>query len=251
MKKNISLFAFAVMLLSFVLSCEVDNQELKDDFSIEKNEKINLKQDLTNSRLVLCEIDGPTTGCPNQYVTYTYSTTLTMQSITWSVVNGNMTLYSGQGTNTATFLLASNFTGGWVQAYGSGTPDCVVSAEILNCGAGGGGGCPCPSPVIDDILCVSGGHPHWRFEVNGITSGDQISWSVNHGTIHSNPTQSYVIIEPNSGSINGFTVYCQIVRTCPDGSTKTRTAYYTNYYGNSCGSGTTGFVDNCDNGGLD
>ena len=58
-----------------------------------------------------------------------------------------------------------------------------------------------------------------------------------------------MIIEPNSGSTAGFTVYCKVERTCSDGSKKVRTAYYTNYYGNSCGTGTTGYVGGCSGGG--
>ena len=244
-------FLIAILAVFFIVnySCSSDVQEVNEDLNnTERILKIDNSKNDTNSKIAFlgCGIDGPISGCPGQTVTYTYTSNFSVSNILWSVTRGNLTLISGQGTTTATFLIGNFFSGGWVQVLGSGLPDCFASQEILKCGSiDNNDSCECPSPFIDDRLCVSGGHPHWRFQVDRIQPGDQITWSIDHGTIHSNPNQSYVIIEPNSSSIYGFTVLCKVVRTCSDGTTKERTAYYTNYYGNNCGTGTTGFKNSC------
>jgi hypothetical protein len=254
MKKSYLSIIILTLILSFNFSCDSDNQEfIEETNSIDNLLKVDEENSGNSSRKALsfCKIDGPTSACSGQTVTYTYSTDLTISNIVWSVTSGNLTLISGQGTNTAIFQIGSPFSGGWVQAYGSGSPDCFASIQILKCGSGGGNDtCACPSPIIDDVLCVSGGHPHWRFEVYGVSSSDQITWSINHGTVHSGANGgTYAIIEPNAGSTYGFTVFCKVVRTCADGTKKERTAYYTNYYGNSCGTGSTGFTTSCNSGG--
>ena len=267
MKKILKLTT-VVFLLTFSFSCENDDSELNIESTIEQEKTIetfkanqvffpgevlqskSAKSAKKIPNLFGCGVTGLNCASPNQTLTYTYANSSINTNATWTIDSGSISISSGQGTNTVNLIFGSNFTGGYVTVSGAGIPNCSVTFEILKCGSGGDGDedgnwCECPDPVIDDRLCVSGGHPHWRFQVDGISSSDQITWSINHGTIHSNPNQSYVIIEPNSGSTYGFTVYCKVERTCPDGSKKVRTAYYTNYYGNSCGTGTTGFIGSC------
>lgn len=203
-----------------------------------------------------CTITGPECGEPGQDITLTYNinSTSNPSPVNWTINNEGISMTSNDGENPATFHLDEGvFAGGTVTASYTNSEcgnDCSQTIEIPLCSDGTGDGttdtdnepCVCPEPFIDDRACVSGGHPHWRFEVEDINNSDDIVWTVNHGTIHSSPYQSYVIIEPDSNSTYGFTVYCEVTRTCDDGTTKTRTAYYTNYYGNECGTGTTGFT---------
>lgn len=256
MKKNLKLTA-VVFLLIFSISCEKDESVLDVETQNQTESKVlSNKTNESNSKFIrtFCRIDGPDKGCKSDDVTYTTSTDIVNPIYNWSIVSGNISsTIIGQGTDTATFQLGAFFNGGSVKVEitsSTNSDNCTFFQDIALCRVIGGGSCSCPNPVIDDRLCVSGGHPHWRFQVDGISSSDQITWSINHGTIRSNPNQSYVIIEPNSGSIHGFTVYCRVERTCPDGSKKVRTAYYTNYYGNSCGTGTTGFVGSCSGGDM-
>jgi|TARA_B110000037_G_C17001313_1_gene457347 hypothetical protein len=247
MKKILKLTTIALLLI-FSISCENDDSELNIESTIEQEKIVesNLKSKFFKTN---CEVTGSKSACSGQTFTYTYTSDIQNPNITWnSSPAGAISLISQSG-NSATFQFNSGFTIGFISAIGVGSETCSDTIKVV-CGNGdvGNDTCACPAPIIDDRLCVSGGHPHWRFQVDGISSSDQITWSINHGTIHSNPNQSYVIIEPNSGSTYGFTVYCKVERTCPDGSKKVRTAFYTNYYGNSCGTGTTGFVGGCSGG---
>ena len=251
MKKKFKLTTIALLLIcSF--SCDKDDSQLIAEPTTVQEESVETN---TNSTARFfrteCDVIGSRIACPGQSFTYTYISDISNPNVTWTWSNG-ITPISGLGTSSATFRFNSGFTMGTISAIGVGSETCSDSITI-KCGDGVDGeneSCDCPTPTIDDRLCVSGRHPHWRFQVDGINASDQITWSVNHGTIHSNPTQSYVIIEPNSYSYYGFTVYCKVSRTCSDGTTKERTAYYTNYYGNSCGTGTTGYTGSCNGGSM-
>jgi len=108
--------------------------------------------------------------------------------------------------------------------------------------------CNCPFPVIDDRLCVSGMHPHWRFAVDGANGSDVITWSVDFGTILAGQGEDYVIIEIGPDTAGGFTVFCEVSTWCGPGvGTKSRTAYYSNFYNGQCGSGTSGISEQSEN----
>ncbi len=200
----------------------------------------------TNEVATECEINGPVLVCPGEIATYTFDSDISNPIVTWNPMDG-IALLTQNGT-TATFKFPNNFAGGSIGAIGDGNEVCSETIDVEldpNCGPPPPPLCECPVPVIDDVLCVSGGHPHWRFEVTGVSASDQITWSINHGTIHNGVNNEYAIIEPNAGSTAGFTVQCKVVRNCVDGSTRERIAYYTNYYGNDCGTGTTGYIGSC------
>jgi hypothetical protein len=246
MKKILKLTTIA-FLFAFSFSCEKDDSELdiESTVEIEKTIESNLKSRIFKPPTI-CDIIGDTIVTVGTTASYSYiNDSGTPNNVTWSITTIPINSATVDSNGTVTF--SSRFISGTLLAFGSGGTALTCEAR-MNISTGivpPPPSCACPNPVIDDRLCVSGGHPHWRFQVDGISSSDQITWSINHGTIHSNPNQSYVIIEPNSGSTYGFTVYCKVERTCPDGSKKVRTAYYTNYYGNSCGTGTTGFIGSC------
>lgn len=188
-----------------------------------------------------CDLTGPEIACSSGTpVAYTYTSDIANPTVTWTSTNG-INLVSGQGNSTATFTFPVGFTTGSISASGAGDETCsetiLISCDDID------NVCNDPAPVIDPQICVSGGHPDWRFQVNGINSSDQVTWSINHGEVLSGANLDYAIIRPNEGSVYGFTVYCEVTRTCPNGTTVVVTAYYTNYYGNDCDQGTGGILD--------
>ena len=110
---------FVLLILVFAASCEKD--------SAISEEGLNFKKDLVKAP---CTIDGPDCGNPFSIVTFTYSSDTHNQNINWSVVSGNMSLVSGQGTTSATFTLNSSFSGGSVNVT-AGT--CSLTKQILKC----------------------------------------------------------------------------------------------------------------------
>lgn len=122
--------------------------------------------------------------------------------------------------------------------------------EDIDCG----GPCPdcpcdCPAPEIIDLVCESGDHPFWRFQVIGIQPSDLITWSDDLGFIEVFQGQNtYMILNPPPGTAGSsqFTVYCEVSRLC-SGTWTSRTAYYTNSFGYQCGTGLTGYssFENC------
>lgn len=164
----------------------------------------------------------------------------------WTTSNGNLQILGADNSNSVTVKavgLGSCILSVTRDANGEGGT-CGRSGEvkIVKSGGGGGGGtiCQCPSQVIDDQLCVSGGHPHWRFSLNYASSGDEIYWYGSHIAILTGQGSTYVVAEPDG--TGDFTLYCRVTRKCADGTTKTRTAYYSNAYGGQCERGRTGFL---------
>lgn len=192
-----------------------------------------------------CDISGNTIACSSGLQhTYTYTTDIANPDITWSTTDG-IAILDGQGTSNLIVQFPVGFTTGSISAIGVGSETCSETI-LISCDDVDGGEnntCNDPAPVIDPQICVSGGHPYWRFQVNGISASDQITWSINHGEVITGVNSDYAIIDPNEGSEAGFTVYCEVTRTCPNGTTVVVTAYYTNYYGNDCDEGTGGILN--------
>ena len=117
MKKLIYLLLVTVLCFSCEqeITDEITNEATKDQNSIVK---------------APCTIDGPECGNINSTVVFTYDSDVHNQNITWSVVSGNISLISGQGTTRASFRLASNFTGGTVNVVAGG---CNLSKQIALC----------------------------------------------------------------------------------------------------------------------
>jgi hypothetical protein len=175
----------------------------------------------------------------------------------WTV-SGSIAIVGSANSNTVTVQALTIGTGGLsvtmdvpgnpaLACGNTGTINVVSGSGGTGSGDTGGTGsgtlCQCPAPSIVADLCVSGGHPDWRFHVTGISSSDKIRWYAQHGTIMVNNTMTDVIVrvlEPG-----GFTVYCEVTRTCSNGSKLSRTAYYTNSYGQLCAAGTKGFANTC------
>lgn len=192
-----------------------------------------------------CDISGPGLACPGETFEYVYESDIANPDVDWSSTNG-ITLVS-EGTSSATFTFPTGFTTGSISASGAGSETCSETIQIFCDGGPPPPPQPCspPVPVIDPQVCVSGGHPHWRFQLNGISSSDQTNWSIDYGEISGVTADNYAIVIP-AGTFETqdyFTVYCEVTRICPDGSTVQVTAYWTSQYGNSCAEGTGGILD--------
>ena len=143
MKKINYLILFVVLSLTF--SCEEDNSELETIQSEEifvigeigntnNQSSHNQKNKLNKIGLTDCGTSGPLCAFPNQTLTYTYSTPDINPSITWTVNSGSISIISGQGTNTVTFVTGSNFNGGQISVEGVGPIGCISTRNILLCG---------------------------------------------------------------------------------------------------------------------
>ena len=190
-----------------------------------------------------CDISGPGLACPGETFEYVYESDIANPDVNWSSTNG-ITLLS-EGTNSATFTFPNGFTTGSISASGTGSETCSETIQIFCDGGPPPPPQPCntPVPVIAPQVCASGGHPHWRLQLNGINSSDQINWSINYGEVITGGTTDYAIIRPDGVPGDYFTIYCEVTRTCPDGSTVQVTAFWTSQYGNSCDEGTGGILD--------
>ncbi|NQY29906.1 MAG: hypothetical protein HRT69_10580 [Flavobacteriaceae bacterium] len=135
MKKALKLTTI-VLLLIFSISCERDDSELNIEPTIEST--IEQKKNITDSDLnykviaTTCDILGSSIACPNQTLTYIYTSNSSYSNVTWSYSTG-ITIISGQGTNTATFNFNPGFTTGYIQAQGQGFEVCSETI-YLSCG---------------------------------------------------------------------------------------------------------------------
>jgi len=126
------------ILFTFLYSCDSDSSDLEN---IQTNEVFTIGETINSDSergiLILpldCGVTGPKCAYPNQTLTYTYSSPDMNPSITWTVDSGNITIASGQGTNTVTFSFGINFSGGTISVVGVGPLNCTVTRNILSCG---------------------------------------------------------------------------------------------------------------------
>ena len=112
------LFIFGV-IFSF-LSCQ------KDDDNFEVFNIIDNRLDLNDS----CGIDGNDCGQPITEQSYLFMSSNSNEQITWSIVDGDITLISGQGTSVATFKLGSDFSQGIIQVESN---ICLLKKTISLC----------------------------------------------------------------------------------------------------------------------
>ncbi len=260
MRKNRFNFMLTLMLLalgSVFFACSTDNSDDLNDAKFSNN---NLSSKVVTQ--TACDITGNsviTTG--NAVVSASSSSTFiytnstgTVGSIVWTLT-GNA-IFSGTTSqtitttgNTVTVDFSSNFTGGTLTAFGSGGDALTCETELnISKVVGDSGNCSCPNPVIRCTLAVSGGHPYWRLELDNLETGDTYVWSQLHAPFMSGTNSTYVIVNPDGPMYSGFTVYCEVSRTCPNGTVNKRKAYYTNYYGGTTTTGTTGFIGSCSGG---
>ncbi|MBX2829030.1 MAG: hypothetical protein KTR22_12770 [Flavobacteriaceae bacterium] len=80
-----------------------------------------------------CAITGPNCGTAGDQVTFTFSGAGPGQGVNWSAFGSGITLISGQGTNSATFLLGPGFSGANIYASTNGIPLCSANFPLSDC----------------------------------------------------------------------------------------------------------------------
>lgn len=129
--KKLKFLLVAILFIS-IISCSKDEQKPFD-------ESIYFDQDeCEQSRGTCCDTDGRILVVPNQIYTYTYfnntaSETNPNYTINWEVLEGSITIISGQNTSEATFKFNSDFTTGKISATGKineGCCECQDTIEI-------------------------------------------------------------------------------------------------------------------------
>jgi len=112
MKKIIFMFATITVLFS----CQ---KESLDSYDLEEIETVqNVVKDESTTKQTNCNISGSTLVSGNTTRTFTYTTDISNSTITWTVLSGNITITSGQGTSSASFRFGSSFAGGSIRAVG-------------------------------------------------------------------------------------------------------------------------------------
>lgn len=245
--KNLKNYAIVVLLMivtsAAFFACSRESDELNESTKT------------LSSRVAqtICDITGVTVISSGNAIvnsgsttTYNYTNnTGTPSTVVWTITPnpaGSATIVSNGSNVTVTYL--SNFISGTLSAAGSGgtAQTCNTILNITST-AGGGGDCACPNPVIRCVLAVSGGHPYWRLQLDNLQAGDTYTWSQLHAPFMAGTNNTYVIVNPQGPAFSGFTVYCEVKRTCPNGTVKKRKAFYTNYYGGTTTTGTQGFIN--------
>lgn len=83
------------------------------------------------ARGTCCDIDGRILVEPNSTYTYSHKTTLDVNTIEWIILAGEITLISGQNTNSPTFKFGNTFVNGTIKAKTNGDM-CDNVIEISN-----------------------------------------------------------------------------------------------------------------------
>jgi hypothetical protein len=260
MSKTSNLIFLGIMLFGCLFSsCEQEESlQVRD---IESDEHSLAKNDVGVSPSAVA---SPIPECTLISADWDGASLLSGQSKTYEIQYYSGAIYKWTVSGSISIVGVDNSNRVTIRANTTGIGSLSVTMDVpgnagLACGntgqlsisGGGGTVCSCPSPIIDDMLCVSGGHPYWRFQLNNVSSGDNIRWYTQHATIMTGQGTDYVIVNPYSSAVGGFTLYCEVTKRCSDGSSKSRTAYYTNYYGGVCGNGTTGYSNTCGGGSIE
>ncbi|EDP71908.1 hypothetical protein FBALC1_12442 [Flavobacteriales bacterium ALC-1] len=112
MKKfNYLLLSVLLLILS---SCDPDSSELIYE-SDELIKSENLDDSKRRGPIPICSIDGP--NCANQNQTVTITAEPGFSIYTWNVYEGDMTITSGNGSQTITIQTGPNFEGGAVSLF--------------------------------------------------------------------------------------------------------------------------------------
>lgn len=112
---NSAYVLFCLICTVFLFSCQ--EEESLDEI-------INVESKVLET---WCDIGGDSCGNSNGSFTLTYSSNFNPNDVNWSILSGNISIVGGQGTNTVSLQLGSNFNGGSVYAIGTGNGGVVCS----------------------------------------------------------------------------------------------------------------------------
>ncbi len=215
---------FALIIISLIVFSSCSTDEIEPDIQlIESIESFAKSTD--------CDIEGSSIVSPGSTVTYTYTSNLSPNTITWSILSGNISIISGQGTNTVTLSFASNFNGGSILADGiNGVIHCSESFSIS----------ACTPPTYVEIDQISGACMGDVFTFtanpNGSTDNGLYQWSVFQGAtiLSGQGTPTITVASPSS---SGFLIRVTHVNSCM--STQVTGANLAEF-SDSCGGGLGG-----------
>ncbi len=201
-------------------------------FFISCSDEININsQDSTQNKVKKEEIESTTRGvqtscniysttnvrnCRGGIETFRASTDLPNATFSWSVSNSQMSIIGSSSGQTVTVKYGANFSGGNLRVdIISNSPNPNVQCDDIlylpyqNCIYD-----PCdlyPSAYIQETIpaCYPASHPYGRYNlVNYSGPSDNVSWSVNYGTVllDSGPSQVHVA----AASLHPFTLTATI-----------------------------------------
>ncbi len=179
--KNSILILLAMAFL--ILSCSKEETMLENN-SPEHIAKTGSKQTLDKNEKIeatICDITGNTTVCPGSKGIYNYSANFNVNHVNWTVVSGNMSILGGQGTNGIGVSFGSNFTGGSLRAFGTGSETCSETIYISKSNVT----CANPALGITTLIpaCYPASFPLGRYRLTGVPSGGSVTWSARNANI--------------------------------------------------------------------
>lgn len=184
------------ILFAFLSSCETDNTE----FDTKQSEEVFVIGELKNSTtknsrkgenqninrrglLTECATSGPLCGLPNQTISYTLTTPDVITTINWIVDSSeDISIASGQGTNTVTLNLGSDFEGGQISVeFDSSICVSPLIRNIPLCGGPGPDDCTTYSlGILDEYIdgTQSGADIVYLHAGGNFPSGTTYAWTI-------------------------------------------------------------------------
>ncbi|MFA0964101.1 hypothetical protein AB9P05_19995 [Roseivirga sp. BDSF3-8] len=162
------------------------------------------------SPIQVCSIQGSSSVYPGTSGTYTYSTNVTSDLRYWSVKSGNISITSGQMSQSVTLKFGSNFNGGTIEAFMSSEIEgtqCTATLYISkNCAV------PFTIGLTQENDYCFGDYVSFAATTDDTNSGSY-QWTVSpYTTIISGQGTSYLTVEP---PINGdVTVSVEYTSSC-------------------------------------
>lgn len=208
MKNFIKMLAFSFVLA--LMSCSEKENVMNEEIPNSTSEKF--------VKLAGCGGIQEVSISGNQ-VTYTlpisgYSSPVFQWSVT-SINNTMNIVGSSTGQSVVVSFDVANFQGGEleVDVYESSNPTGVHCGDVLTFGQGD---CPIPNPcdgvtgtIIEDIeACYPASHPYGRYHLNYSGNNNDVTWSVNYGTIMAQSGAAEVQVA--AASLNPFTLTATI-----------------------------------------
>jgi hypothetical protein len=129
--KKLEILFIGILFIS-ITSCSKEEQKPFDE-SIYYDQD----EDCGQSRGTCCDTDGRILVLPNQIYSYTYFNNTSSfanpnYSINWEVLEGSITLISGQNSSEAKFKFGSDFTIGKISATGKVDSSCCECNDVIN-----------------------------------------------------------------------------------------------------------------------
>ncbi len=219
-----------VLIISLVIFSSCSTDEIVPDTQSIESETLVTKNPTT------CKIKGSSTAYAGCTTTYTATNNFSAGSITWSVLSGNISIVSGQGTNSVQLNFASNFSGGEIRWSGVNGPDNCATTKVISSATA-------PNDIVFDQ--ISGECPGDIFEINadpnGSTNNGTYTWSATNGaTIISGQGTDTARFQSSSSSSFSFVYTVVFTPTGGCSGTSTSASNLAEFDG-SCGGGLGGF----------